>query len=237
MGAMKKRIKASFQALLRRTSPIVFLDQGVRRPVSASFGFDRGTPIDRWYIEKFLSRHVRSIRGRCIEVGEVKYLNLPGAHADTKVVLAVKRTAAKSNGGKVLVADLTQLASLPEAAFDCFVCTQTLNFIFDVRAAIAGAHRLLDKGGCFLGTVAGISQVSRRDMEKWGDYWRFTNLSLQRLLAEQFGDGATVQSFGNVRAAQLLLDGIAVEDLPDCSILDDTDDCYPVTLGFVATRS
>src|SRR5258708_1276969 len=37
------------------------------RPISTSFGFDRGTPIDRYYIENFLGRNAGDIRGRVLE--------------------------------------------------------------------------------------------------------------------------------------------------------------------------
>ena len=50
---------------------------GLRRtePISRAYGFDRGTPVDRHYIEAFLQRHAPSpdysagdIRGRVLEV-------------------------------------------------------------------------------------------------------------------------------------------------------------------------
>src|SRR5438094_3360732 len=37
-------------------------------PISTDFGYDRGTPIDRYYIEAFLSHHRSSIRGHVLEV-------------------------------------------------------------------------------------------------------------------------------------------------------------------------
>ena len=39
-------------------------------PISSNFGFDRGTPIDRYYIERFLHRHTSDIQGRALEVGD-----------------------------------------------------------------------------------------------------------------------------------------------------------------------
>ena len=43
------------------------------RPISSSFGFDRGKPIDRRYIEDFLSRHAQDITGRVLEVADNAY--------------------------------------------------------------------------------------------------------------------------------------------------------------------
>ena len=36
-------------------------------PVSTQFGWDRGLPVDRYYIEDFLARHSSDIRGRVLE--------------------------------------------------------------------------------------------------------------------------------------------------------------------------
>src|SRR3990170_7811785 len=39
-------------------------------PISREFGFDRGLPVDRHYIERFLSAHSSDIRGRVLEIGD-----------------------------------------------------------------------------------------------------------------------------------------------------------------------
>ena len=48
---------------------------GLRRttPISREFGFDRGTPVDRYYISKFLDRNRRLIAGRVLEIGDDSY--------------------------------------------------------------------------------------------------------------------------------------------------------------------
>ena len=40
------------------------------RPLSDDFGYDRGYPIDRYYIERFLAQHRSHIKGRILEVKE-----------------------------------------------------------------------------------------------------------------------------------------------------------------------
>ena len=42
-------------------------------PVSRAFGGDRGLPIDRYYIEKFLGQHKTDIHGHVLEIGDNKY--------------------------------------------------------------------------------------------------------------------------------------------------------------------
>jgi len=201
-------------------------------PVSRVFGLDRGTPIDRHYIEAFLRAHEDLIRGRTLEVGERLYTARFGRAETAEVLLT-----AGDGSATAMVGDLTRPESLPEGRIDCFVCTQTLNFIFDVRAAVDSAHRVLAPGGTLLLTVAGISQISRYDMDRWGDYWRFTTASLEKLLAPVFGGGVEVESHGNVLAATAFLHGLAVEDLPDRARLDVRDPDYPVIVTAVARRA
>ncbi|MEI9890293.1 MAG: methyltransferase domain-containing protein [Caulobacteraceae bacterium] len=233
---IKSALKSVFQALVRRTAPVRFADTTAVEPVSRVFGMDRGQPIDRFYIEAFLASQAHAIHGRGLEIAEVRYL-ADSPSIRERVVLAADRAAIKPHGADaVIVADLCDAGSLPEAAVDCFVCTQTLNFIYDVPAAVAGACRVLRPGGAFIGTVSGIAQISRYDADRWGDYWRFTEQSLRKLLQSSF-DVVTVQPFGNMAAAIALLQGLAVEDLPSRKILEATDCEYPVILGFKAVKS
>ena len=73
-------------------------------------------------------------------------------------------------------------------------------------------------------------------MDRWGDYWRFTTKSIELSLRDVFGEDVTVECFGNVLAAQLCLQGIAMEDLPDPSVVDEVDPDYQVIIGFVAKK-
>ncbi len=202
-------------------------------PISNDFGLSRGTPIDRYYIESFLKDNEADIRGRALEIAEDTYTRRFGHGITSFEVLHVDT----SNRKATIIGDLTQPDTLPEKIADCFICTQTLNFIFDIREAIGGCFRLLKDGGVFLGTVSGISQISRYDMNRWGDYWRFTDLSLKRLFAEYFRESnIAIRTFGNVFAANAFLQGIALEDIEDRSLLNVRDPDYQVTLGIRAVR-
>jgi hypothetical protein len=214
----------------RRLLPIDASALTRAQPVSRWFAMDRGTPIDRHYIEGFLRRHAALIRGDVMEIAGAHYARTLGRDVRSIAVLH----AVPGNPEATLVGDLTAPETLPAAAIDCLICTQTLNFIFDVGRAVDGIAHLLRPGGFALVTVAGISQISRYDMERWGDYWRFTDATLRRLFAPRFD--ARVESHGNVAAALAFLEGVAVEDLPDRAILDRTDPDYQLTLSVVARR-
>jgi hypothetical protein len=135
-----------------------------------------------------------------------------------------------------MVGDLTDPASLPDGRIDCFICTQTFNFIYDFKSAIRGAFQLLRPGGVLLATLGGISQISRFDMDRWGDYWRFTTLSAEKAFSEVFGpEQVQVASEGNVLAATAFLQGIASEELTP-EELDHPDDDYQLLITVVAQK-
>ncbi|MDT7947006.1 MAG: methyltransferase domain-containing protein [Thermoflexus sp.] len=120
----------------------------------------------------------------------------------------------EGNPKATIVADLTCADSIPSDTFDCIIFTQTLHVIYDVRAAIRHLHRILKPGGVLLATFPGISQINRYDMDRWGDYWRFTTLSARRLFEEVFPPGnVTVRAYGNVLAAVAFLHGLSAEEL------------------------
>jgi hypothetical protein len=75
-------------------------------------------------------------------------------------------------------------------------------------------------------------------MDRWGDYWRFTDLSIRLLMENVFGKGnVEVTTFGNVLAATAFLKGLATDDFPDVKILDEKDEDYQVTIGITARKS
>jgi SAM-dependent methyltransferase len=180
-------------------------------PISKEFGWDRGTPIDRHYIEGFLGRHADDIKGRVLEIGDNAYTRrFGGSRVQQSDILSVE----SSNKKSTFVGDLTQQTTLPEATFDCIVLTQTLQYIFDVPAAVATLFRALKVGGVLLLTVPSVrSQV---DGSGWGGtwYWWFTSAAISRLLAGSFAPGAvTVETHGNLFVATAFHFGVALEEL------------------------
>jgi SAM-dependent methyltransferase len=201
-------------------------------PVSDDFGFDRGTPIDRLYIEQFLQAHAADIAGHALEVGDDAYCRRFGAERITRQdVLHVSA----DNPAATLVGDLSQPGTLPAAAFDVLVITQTLHLVFDMAAAVAELHRALKPGGVLLLTVPGISRVDRG---QWGTgwYWSLPAAAATRLFGAAFGAGnVQVQSHGNVYAATAFLQGLAVEEA-DHAKLAVNDPCFPVIVAVRARK-
>ena len=234
MRSLRARLGRLKRLGVRLRSPVDLGRLDRLEPISGVFGLDRGTAIDRRYIQQFLAAEAERIRGRALEVGDSTYTNLFG---DAGVTERAVLHAPPGAPGATLVADITKPKELPENAFDCFICTQTLNCVYDVRRALEGARRLLRPGGSLLLTVGGISPVSRFDRERWGFYWWFTPESVERLLTDVFGRAVSVRAYGNVLAATAFLHGMAVEDLPEPALLDAHDPNYPVVVSAVAEKA
>jgi SAM-dependent methyltransferase len=194
-------------------------------PASRKFAFDRGTSIDRVFIERFLGRHAADIRGRVLEVADRGYTTRYGGG---RVTQSDVLHAVAGNPEATIVGDLATGQGLPWGIFDCMVLTQTLHVIYDVHAVVQNIHRLLKPGGTALATIPGISQISRYDADRWGDFWRMTPEAARRLFGEAFPEaGVTVESFGNVRLAAAYLYGLAAEEV-DPSAFDTADRDYPL---------
>jgi hypothetical protein len=185
-------------------------------PVSRTFGFDRGKPVDRWYIERFLAEHADDVRGRVLEVAEPTYTQWYGGHDVTQSDVLF---AAPGDPGATVVGDLVTGQGLPRGAYDCFVMTQTLQVIYDLSAAVRGTRDVLATNGVLLATVPGISQISREDRRDWGDWWRFTSDSVRRLFGDAYGnENVEVEAHGNVLSAACFLYGFAAEELSEAEL-------------------
>ena len=202
-------------------------------PMSREWGSDRGHVIDRYYIERFLSRFASDVRGHVLEIGGDFYSRRFGGARVTNVEALHVADALPTI---TIIGDLTNGDFIRSATFDCIIITQTLQFIYDIQSVVRTLHRILKPGGVVLATGAGISGVSAEDMERWGDYWRFTSLSARRLFEEAFPpDQITVQCFGNVLAATAFLFGLAIEDVSK-EELDVYDPNFPTIVGVRAVK-
>jgi SAM-dependent methyltransferase len=201
-------------------------------PIGRSFGFDRGRPVDRRYIEGFLERHRDDVRGRVLEIGDANYTRRFGGERVTRSDVYDR----PGNDGATLTGDLGGDAQLPAGAFDCMIVTQTLLFLFDQRRAMRNLRDALAPGGVLLVTVPGISQIVPEDMAREGDFWRFTTRSLRDLAATCFApDRIDVRAHGNVLACVAFLHGLAQEELTDDELAaEDPDYQLIVTLRAVA---
>ena len=184
-------------------------------PFSTEFGYDRGGPIDRYYIENFLQKEAASIRGRALEIGDNSYtMQYGGTAISQSDVLHIDAT----NPQATFVGDLSDAPQIPDNTFDCLVLTQTLHLIYEFKAALRTCYRILKPGGTLLLTVPGITPIDRGEWkETW--YWTFTDRALHRLFAETFTESKVeISSFGNVRVATAYLYGLGLPEIDRASL-------------------
>jgi SAM-dependent methyltransferase len=200
-------------------------------PFSDHYGFDRGTPVDRPYIEAFLSGHSEVINGSVLEVQDNAYTSRFGADRVTQsTVVDIDAT----NQRATLVADLEQPASLPVAAYDCIILTQTLHLLRRPGRCVENCFGALRPGGALLATAPALSRLSPSYPDK--DFWRFTRAGIAELFARHWPDDFTPESFGNLRTCVAFLMGEVVEDLAD-GVLDQRDPRFPLTVAVQATKT
>jgi SAM-dependent methyltransferase len=179
-------------------------------PISKEFGFDRGKPVDRRYIEAFLASRSSDIRGRVLEIGDNEYTRRFGGDSVTKSDVLNRYQGHPST---TFVGDLADGEDIPSDTFDCIVLTQTLHLLFELEGAVATLWRILKPGGILLVTVPWVSPIDRGE---WGDswYWSLTPAALLRLLSDRFGPGnVDITHYGNVYAATAFLYGLAEHEL------------------------
>lgn len=221
---------------------------GERRlaPVSDNHGWDRGRPIDRYYIEHFLAQYgnegaldrAGEIRGRVLEFGDAGYARRFGrwGHRGSQVQAVDVFDLDAANPHATIVGDLAEGAGIRPETFDCVICTQTLMYVYDIRAGLQTLHRILRPGGVVLATFPGLEQLSV-ESRQYGDYWRFTSFSARRLFADAFPEGeVTVATYGNVFTSAAGLYGFSVEDLSQAE-LDLHDEKYEVIIAVRASKA
>jgi SAM-dependent methyltransferase len=233
---VRERVSGWLRAVTRRprVGGVDFGDLRRLAPISSTWGFDRGVPVDRFYIDRFMHGHEQDIRGRVLEIANPGMTRRYGGGRVTRsdVLHPVPAPAPVT-----LVGDLATGEGIPEAAFDCAIVTQTLLLVFDVQGAIRTLARILAPGGVALVTVPGITKISREDMDQWGQYWSFTSASLRRMFDAAFDpERVSIEAYGNVLAATAFLHGLAAGELTEAELLHRDRD-FEVLLAVRAARA
>lgn len=203
-------------------------------PLDDTYGMNRGTPVDRYYIEQFLEANQSLIKGRVMEIGDREYTVRYGKdRVQESVILHVMKSNPSDN---MICGNFATGEGIEEESIDCLICTQTLPFIYDLQAAAENMIRVLKKGGTALITVGGISQIISYERTYFGHYWSFTDMSLRKL----FEGAADVESvrigtYGNVKASSAFLYGLSYEEM-EPEDLEYHDENYQLIITAVVTK-
>ena len=192
------------------------------RPFSDRFGFDRGTPVDRYYLHRFLDTHRDVIRGDVLEIQTAGFARRYGRDLGR-----VDSVDIAPDFRPTYLCDLAHSGDiLPSSTYDCFLLPNTLQHLREPEAALAHARRVLKPGGVILASSAGLLPLTA-DVP---DYWRLSEAGWRELAARVWpGCEVRVESHGNCLAATAAMLGLALEELSPAE-LDAQDPRYPVLL-------
>lgn len=202
------------------------------RPFNESFGWERGNPIDRHYIEQFLSVNTKHIQGRVLEIGDDYYTYKFGTHNVSQC--DILNLSKDQNPKTTIVADLASAPQIPSDTFDCIVFTQTLMLVYDSDSAVRTLYRILKPGGIILATFSGISQTHSEFAEYW--CWHFTSVSAMKLFNSIFSpSNVEVKAYGNFLSSISFLAGLASKELTS-EELNYRDPAYEVIITVKASK-
>ena len=227
----KNRIKKYWERR-KNTNPIK--DWPAMQPFTR-MGTDRGTPIDRIYIEKFLSKNKELIKGNILEIGDAEYTFKYGKSINKSYILTVDSRDIDTSRSEYIIGDLVTGEGIPCNKIDCFILTQTLPFIYDVKVAVKNSLKCMVKGGKILLTVPGVTSLSPYDTPRWGHYWSFSEQSVKKLFEEAGASEVVVKSWGNPKVASAFLYGLCAEDLIK-SDFSHQDEMCPFLITAIVTK-
>lgn len=199
-------------------------------PISKKFGFDRGTPVDRYYIERFIKENSEVISGKVLEITDNYYSKTYGGDKVTQsdaLDIRVENKEANIHG------DLRNLNGLIENdVYDCLIITQTYVMIDDYESAIKESLRILKKGGTLLVTMPCLGPVWNIE----NHHWRFTKASAKYVFEKLAPNSKVeVQTYGNVLAGQAFWVGLSIEELSQKE-LEYNDKFYPLIVSIKVVK-
>lgn len=203
-------------------------------PLSRQFGTERGTPVDRYYIDEFLRQHSGLIHGDVLEIEDNMYTIRFG---EDRVTRSIIMDVDAGNDDISIKGNLETGEGIRDEIADCFILTQTLMYIFDLKSAAHHINRILKAGGTALITCSGISQNSIRCMDHYGCYFNFNKDVFPQMFREETAlQVVETGSYGNVKTVSAHLNGLCCEDLEEKDFIPN-DKYYPLIVYAVVRKN
>lgn len=197
-------------------------------PFSANFGFDRGTPVDRYYLHQFLDANRAHVRGDVLEIQKPGYATRYGS--DLQAVHSVDINPAHA---PTYVCDLAAAEGvIPSDRYDCFLLPNTLCVLRDIEGCLREALRVVRPGGVILASTAGFVPLT----PDYPDYWHLSAAGWLEITRRVWtGCEIRVESHGNCLAAVAAMLGLAHEELAEAE-LEAVDPRYPVLITVFCSK-
>ena len=197
-------------------------------PFSDTFGVDRGTPVDRHYLHRFLEEHRADIVGDVLEIQRPIYATRFGSDLGS-----VHTVDIDGQYQPTYHCDLAKSADvIPADRYDCFLMPNTLSVLRDVETCLREALRVIKPGGTILATTSGFVPLT----PEYPDYWHHSAAGWEEIARRVWpGCDVRTRSYGNCLAAVAAMLGLALEELKS-SELDVYDARYPVLVSLVCRK-
>ncbi|MBD2360453.1 methyltransferase domain-containing protein [Anabaena minutissima FACHB-250] len=195
-------------------------------PICHVTGFTRGTPIDRYYLQKFVNKIKDQVVGNVLEVGGVAK---DREFYQFDLASTYRIMNLESGSGIDLVGDVHDVSLIETESLDGVVIFNVLEHCYSPWIAVENIYKWLKPGGkCFC-----MVPNAQRLHDRPGDYWRplpdgvnwlFRNFSQRQLSV-----------YGNPLTVIASFHGVATEELTS-EELDEFHADYPVSTCIVATK-
>ena len=197
------------------------------KPFSNNFGLERGTPVDRYYVDRFFERHRAEITGDVLEIDRNIYSRRFGHDLRT-----VHSFDIEPKPDTTFACDLAHSENILESeAYDCVLLPCTLSFFRELDFCLRNSLRVVRPGGIILASASGIIRVEDAD-----DLWRFTPFGWRELLQRAWpGCELVVESEGNCLAVTAFNLGLAHEELKQ-EELNYCDELFPVAINIFCRK-
>ncbi|MTJ10986.1 methyltransferase domain-containing protein [Anabaena sp. UHCC 0204] len=195
-------------------------------PICQAFGLTRGTPVDRYYLSKFLTEIQPQIFGNILEIGGTPkdkdfYQVNPGT--------SYKILNIEAGPGVDIVGDVHEEAIVEPNSFDSIIIFNVLEHCYAPWIAVENIQKWLKPGGKCFAMVPSAIRLHATPMDYWRPLpdafaWIFRNFSQQKLYV-----------YGNPISVIASYHGIAQEELT-AEELDAFHPDYPVATCIVAEK-
>jgi SAM-dependent methyltransferase len=198
------------------------------QPFSDQFGFERGTPIDRFYLHRFLAAERAAITGDVLEIQVNGYARRFGHGLRSVHTLDISPEFSPT-----YQCDLASAHSVVAAeTYDCFLLPNTLQHLARLEESLVQALRVVRPGGVILASAANLLRLTSAD----DDFWRLTAAGWRQIASRVWsGSDVEIRAHGNCLAAVAALYGLAVEELSG-EELAVQDDRFPVLTTIKCTK-
>jgi len=194
-------------------------------PFSTDFGFDRGTPIDRFYLHRFLDRNRASIAGDVLEIQTPMYTRAFGRDVRNAHGIDINPDARATYTCDLADAD----GLVPSDRYDCFLLPNTLCVLRRIEPCLRQALRVVKPGGVILASTAAFVPLT----PDYPDYWHLSADGWKEVAARAWPgadvENVEIQAHGNCLAASAAMLGLAAEELTPGE-LEVNDARYPVLI-------